>query len=107
MFLPTQSVAEFLQQETATDKLRIAIKALSLSHQVDYNLDGLNYEQEEAECAEPYASLRGYNVPILADCRMLVDYLNAIEPGAFYLDASETWQNVCVCYIPKEQRVTN
>ena len=107
MFLPTSAIPTFLKQETAMDKLRIAIKALSLSHQVDYNLDELEYEPEWADCAEPYASLRGYNVPLLADCRMLVDYLNALEPEAFYMDASETWQNICICYIPEEQRMCN
>ena len=108
MFLPTSAIPTFLKQETVMDKLRIAIKALSLSHQVDYNLDDLEYDKEMAGAfAEPYASIRGYNVPLLTDCRMLVDYLNGIESDAFYLDASETWGNICVCYIPEEQRVCN
>ena len=105
MFLPTSAISAFVQEKSVMGKLCIAIKALAGSHNVEYNLEELIFDLEEAEFAEPYASLRGYNVPLLADCRMLVDYLNALEPGAFYLDASETWGNICVCYIPQVQRM--
>lgn len=104
MFLPTSAIPNFLKKDTAIEKLKFAVKALSLSHQVDYNLNELDYEPEYAYCAEPYASLRGHNVPMLMDCRMLVNYLNTIEPDAFYINESETWGNICICYIPEEQR---
>ena len=104
MFLPSGRIDMFLAMETPMDKLRYAVKALAKSHNVEYNLDELEYLEEYAYCAEPYASLRGHNVPLLMDCRMLVDYLNSIEPNAFYIDESETWGNICICYIPEEQR---
>ena len=91
MFLPSGSIDMFLAMETPMDKLRYAVKALAKSHNVEYNLDELEYLEEYAYCAEPYASLRGHNVPLLMDCRMLVDYLNSIEPYSFDTAATEIY----------------
>ena len=106
MFLPSNKVDMFLAIETPIAKLRYAVKALAESHGgVEYNLENLEYLPEMAEMAEPYAAIYGHSVPLISDCRMLVEYLNGIEPNAFYLDDSEFWGNICIGFIPEEQRL--
>lgn len=106
MFLPSNKIDMFLAMETPIAKLRYAVKALAESHGgLEYNLENLEYLPEMAEMAEPYAAIYGHNVPLLSDCRMLVEYLNGIEPNAFYLDDDPSWGTICICYIPEEQRL--
>lgn len=104
MFLPTMAVEGFLKEETAMDKLRYAVTAMAEAHKVSCKLSELKYNPEEAEWAEPYAAIYGHNVPLLMDAEMLVDYLNKIE-NAFFLDADSSWGVICICYVPKEQRI--
>ena len=106
MFLPSNKIDMFLAMETPMAKLRYAVKALAESHGgLEYSLENLDYLPEMAGIAEPYAAIYGHNVPLLSDCRMLVDYLNSIEPNAFYIDESEFWGNICIGFIPEEQRL--
>lgn len=106
MFLPSNKIDMFLAIDTPMAKLRYAVKALAESHGgLEYSLENLDYLPEMAGVAEPYAAIYGHNVPLLSDCRMLVEYLNGIEPNAFYIDESEFWGNICIGYIPEEQRV--
>ena len=105
-FLPSNKIDMFLAIDTPMAKLRYAVKALAESHGgLEYSLENLDYLPEMAGVAEPYAAIYGHNVPLLSDCRMLVEYLNGIEPNAFYIDESEFWGNICIGYIPEEQRV--
>lgn len=104
MFLPFSAVEGFLQQETVMDKLRYAVKTMAEAHKSDYKLESLDYELEDAEWAEPYAAIYGYSVPLLADVQMCIEYLNELE-DAFYMDDDPSWGTICVCYVPKEQRV--
>lgn len=106
MFLPSNKIEMFLAMETPVDKLRYAVKALAESHGgLEYNLESLEYEPERADVAEPFAAIYGHNVPLLMDCHMLAEYLNGIDPNAFYIEDSAFWGSICICYIPEEQRL--
>lgn len=98
-FLPTSAVDRFLSERKATERLRIAMKALSESHKFEFS--DKNFDDD----AEPYIALRGYNIPALSDARMLVEYLNNMNQEIFYVDASQEWETICVCYIRNENEI--
>lgn len=106
-FLRANDVPSFNAAASTLEKAKVAVKSLGESHNKDYNIDSLDYDIDEAEWAEPYASIRGYNIPIVADMRMLCEYLNTLEPNGFYLDEDASWGCVCLCYIPFCQRIDN
>lgn len=105
-FLRTSDIPAFVAAPSIVDKAKVAVKSLGESHHKAYS-DHLDYEIDEAECAEPYAAIYGYNVPILADMRMLCEYLNTLDPNGFYLDEDASWGCVCLCYVPYCQRLDN
>lgn len=107
MFLPTSAIPGFMAAPSIVEKAKVAVKSLGESHHTDYNIESMDYDIDEADWAEPYASIRGYNVPILADMRMLCEYLNTLDPNGFYLDEDASWGCVCLCYVPSCQRLEN
>ena len=107
MFLRTSDIPSFLAAPSIVEKAKVAVKSLGESHVMDYNIDNLDYDIDDAERAEPYASIHGYNVPILSDMRMLCEYLNTLDPNGFYLDEDASWGCICLCYVPSCQRLEN
>jgi hypothetical protein len=107
MFLPTSAIPEFMAASSVLEKAKVAVKSIGESHHTDYNIENLDYDIDQSDLWEPYASIRGYNVPILADMRMLCEYLNTLEPNGFYIDEDDLWGCVCLCYVPPCQRLDN
>ena len=106
MFLPSNKIEMFLAMETPMAKLRYAVKALAESHGgLEYNLENLEYLPERADVAEPFATIYGHNVPLLMDCHMLAEYLNGIDPNAFYIEDSAFWGSICICYTPMKAAI--
>lgn len=106
-FLRTTDIPSFKAAASTVEKAKVAIKSLGESHNKTYSVDHLDYEIDDAEWAEPYAAIHGYNVPLIADMRMLCDYLNTLEPNGFFLDEDPSWNCICLCYVPSCQRVDN
>ncbi len=98
-FLPSNCIKDFLAEERATERLRIGMKALGESHNIEFS--DKNFDEDP----EPYMALRGYNIPTLSDVTMMVEYLNKMEQGHFYVDASQTWNTICVCYIEPPRKL--
>ena len=106
-FLRTSDIPSFMAAPSIVEKAKVAVKSLGESHHKHYNIESMDYEIDEAEWAEPYAFIHGYNVPILADMRMLCEYLNELEPNGFFLDEDPSWGCICLCYVPSCQRIDN
>ena len=104
-FLRTRDIPSFMAAPSIVEKAKVAVKSLGESHHKHYNIESMDYEIDEAEWAEPYASIHGYNVPILADMRMLCEYLNELEPNGFFIDEDRSWGCICLCYVPSCQRI--
>lgn len=85
-FLPSDKVDTFLNKETSKAKLRYAVRVISERNgDLEYNLDSLEYHLGDDDIITPWACIFGLNEPLLTDCRMLVEYLNSIEPNTYYI----------------------